>query len=121
MKFIPFSVFILIPGLELLLPPFLMIFPNTVPSQFMSKEARDKKFLEASERRDKAATFLNATLPKILYALEKDEDLIPDDLELLKNLKSDLKNKYVLPSDLLRYRGIFKRYCQFKYIKIETL
>ena len=32
MKFIPFSLFILIPGAELLLPPFLMVFPNSVPS-----------------------------------------------------------------------------------------
>jgi len=43
-KFIPFSFFILIPGAEILLPPFLMVFPNSVPSQFMSKEARNKKF-----------------------------------------------------------------------------
>jgi hypothetical protein len=32
MKFIPFSVFILIPGLELLLPAWLMIFPKSIPS-----------------------------------------------------------------------------------------
>ena len=31
-KFIPFSFFILIPGAEILLPPFLVIFPNSVPS-----------------------------------------------------------------------------------------
>ena len=31
-KFIPFSFFILIPGAEILLPPFLMVFPNSVPS-----------------------------------------------------------------------------------------
>ena len=37
MKFIPFSLFIIVPGLELLLPPFLVIFPNSVPSQFMSE------------------------------------------------------------------------------------
>lgn len=43
-KFIPFSFFILIPGAELLLPPFLMVFPNSIPSQFMSEEARAKKF-----------------------------------------------------------------------------
>jgi len=44
MKFIPFSFFILIPGAELLLPPFLMVFPNSVPSQFMSDSARLAKF-----------------------------------------------------------------------------
>jgi LETM1 and EF-hand domain-containing protein 1 len=43
-KFIPFSVFILIPGLELLLPAWVMIFPNSVPSQFMSNSNRVKKF-----------------------------------------------------------------------------
>ena len=31
-KFIPFSFFILIPGAEILLPPFLMVFPNSKPS-----------------------------------------------------------------------------------------
>lgn len=59
MKFIPFSFFIIIPGLELLLPPFLVIFPNSVPSQFMSNEARLQKYKAVSERRDKAAIHLN--------------------------------------------------------------
>lgn len=31
-KFIPFSFFIVVPGAELLLPPWLLIFPNSVPS-----------------------------------------------------------------------------------------
>jgi len=44
-KFVPFSVFILIPGLELLLPAFLLVFPNSIPSQFLSDDAREKKFI----------------------------------------------------------------------------
>lgn len=35
-KFIPFSIFIIIPGLEVLLPAWLVIFPNAIPSQFKS-------------------------------------------------------------------------------------
>ena len=35
-KFVPFSFFILIPGAEILLPPFLVVFPEAVPSQFLS-------------------------------------------------------------------------------------
>jgi len=31
-KFVPFSFFILIPGAEILLPPFLVVFPNSIPS-----------------------------------------------------------------------------------------
>jgi len=33
-KFIPFSLFIIIPGMELLLPVWLIIFPNSKPSQW---------------------------------------------------------------------------------------
>jgi len=58
MKFIPFSIFIIIPGLELLLPPYLMIFPNAKPSQFMGEEARKERFKKISDRRDRAAQFL---------------------------------------------------------------
>lgn len=31
-KFIPFSVFIIVPGAELLLPAWLVVFPNSIPS-----------------------------------------------------------------------------------------
>jgi len=41
-KFIPFSIFIIVPGAELLLPAWLVVFPNSIPSQFLSDEARYK-------------------------------------------------------------------------------
>lgn len=43
-KFIPFSIFIIVPGAELLLPAWLMVFPNSIPSQFLSDDARYKQF-----------------------------------------------------------------------------
>jgi len=43
-KFIPFSLFIIIPGAELLLPAWLVVFPNSIPSQFLSNDARSKQF-----------------------------------------------------------------------------
>jgi LETM1 and EF-hand domain-containing protein 1 len=58
-KFIPFSFFIIVPGAEILLPPFLVIFPNSIPSQFMSEEARAKKFQEIKDKRQAAAKILN--------------------------------------------------------------
>lgn len=39
MKFIPFSIFMVVPGAELLLPAWLVIFPNSIPSQFLSNDA----------------------------------------------------------------------------------
>ena len=72
-KFIPFSFFILIPGAELLLPPFLMVFPNSVPSQFMSEKARNDRFMMIKSRREEAAKKLQMMLPGLMYKLEKDE------------------------------------------------
>lgn len=43
-KFLPFSFFIIVPGAELLLPAWLMVFPNSIPSQFLSDDARYKQF-----------------------------------------------------------------------------
>lgn len=62
-KFVPFSFFILIPGAEILLPPFLMVFPNSKPSWFMQDEDRQKKFLEIKKKREAAAKKLNVSLP----------------------------------------------------------
>lgn len=39
LRLIPFSVFVIIPGLELLLPVFLRFFPNMLPSTFEDKFA----------------------------------------------------------------------------------
>jgi LETM1 and EF-hand domain-containing protein 1 len=42
-KFIPFSFFIVVPGAELLLPAWLLIFPSSIPSQFLSAEEKEAK------------------------------------------------------------------------------
>jgi len=72
-RFVPFSFFILIPGAEFLLPPFLVVFPNSIPSQFQSEETRAQKFQAINKRRHKAAINLNQSLPLYLKHLEQDE------------------------------------------------
>ena len=42
-KMIPFSFFLIIPGAELVLPLWLKIFPNSLPSQFISDDERQDK------------------------------------------------------------------------------
>jgi len=121
MKFIPFSVFILVPGLELLLPPFLVIFPNSVPSQFMSDDARAAKIEKFKERRAKAATLLTKKIPNYLFYLENDELVEKEDKLKLQELKAALKNPHLLPTDLLQYRGVFKRYADFRHLGVEQL
>jgi hypothetical protein len=57
----------------------------------MSEEARDKKFQEIKEKRMSAAKILNQRLQNFMFALEKDENLMPGDIERIKSLKLALK------------------------------
>mmetsp|Transcript_16605 Transcript_16605/g.28276 ORF Transcript_16605/g.28276 Transcript_16605/m.28276 type:complete len:305 (+) Transcript_16605:440-1354(+) len=120
-KFIPFSFFILIPGAEILLPPFLVIFPNSVPSQFMSDQARAKKYEQIKERRINAARHLVQLLPNYLYSLEKDSQVGTEDIAKIQQLKSDFKKAQLLPTDLLQYKYLFKRFADFRYFNVKNL
>lgn len=68
-KFVPFSLFLLIPGGELFLPAWVMIFPNSIPSQFVGEEERIKKFHQMRERQEDAAEKLLYILPNYLAKL----------------------------------------------------
>jgi len=87
----------------------------------MSDKAREEKFVKISERRDKSAMRLNQVLPNYFNSLEKDDKIHPSDLERIKDLKSLLKKKDLLPTDLLQFRDIFKRYADFKFFSVKDL
>ncbi|KAL1892668.1 LETM1 domain-containing protein ylh47 [Sporothrix stenoceras] len=61
-RLVPFSVFVIVPFAELLLPIALRLFPNLLPSTYEGKTSRDKKasFLRAT--RKEVSDFLRLTL-----------------------------------------------------------
>ncbi|KAF7163489.1 hypothetical protein CNMCM5623_008390 [Aspergillus felis] len=61
-RLIPFSMFIIIPFAELLLPIALKLFPNLLPSTYEGQKAREKKALNLSSTRQEVSTFLKNTL-----------------------------------------------------------
>ncbi|KAL2829729.1 MRS7 family protein [Aspergillus cavernicola] len=61
-RLIPFSMFLIIPFAELLLPVALKLFPNLLPSTYEGKTAREKKALNLSSTRKEVSTFLKNTL-----------------------------------------------------------
>ncbi|CDZ96508.1 Ca2-binding transmembrane protein LETM1/MRS7 [Phaffia rhodozyma] len=62
LRLIPFSVFVIIPGLELLLPVFLKFFPNMLPSTFEDKYAAEEKQRKLLRVRIGMAKFLQETI-----------------------------------------------------------
>ncbi|KAL7413703.1 LETM1-like protein-domain-containing protein [Mrakia frigida] len=62
LRLLPFSVFVIIPGLELLLPVFLKFFPNMLPSTFEDKFAAEEKQRKLLRVRINMAKFLQETI-----------------------------------------------------------
>ncbi|RMD42927.1 hypothetical protein DV735_g2172, partial [Chaetothyriales sp. CBS 134920] len=61
-RLVPFSVFVIVPFAELLLPVALTIFPNMLPSTYESQHSREAKASRLSETRKSVSTFLRNTL-----------------------------------------------------------
>ncbi|KAL3464450.1 LETM1-like protein-domain-containing protein [Aspergillus heterothallicus] len=61
-RLIPFSMFVIIPFAELLLPVALKLFPNLLPSTYEGQSAREKKALGLSSTRKEVSAFLKNTL-----------------------------------------------------------
>ncbi|KAJ5335301.1 hypothetical protein N7452_007704 [Penicillium brevicompactum] len=61
-RLVPFSMFLIVPFAELLLPVALKIFPNMLPSTYEGQKARDAKALNLSSTRKEVSGFLRNTL-----------------------------------------------------------
>jgi LETM1 and EF-hand domain-containing protein 1, mitochondrial len=59
---VPFSVFVIVPFAELLLPVALKLFPNMLPSTYEGETAREAKRAALSKTRKDVSTFLRTTI-----------------------------------------------------------
>lgn len=61
-RLVPFSVFVIVPFAELLLPVALKLFPNLLPSTFEGQTSREAKAARLRTTRRNVSTFLRETL-----------------------------------------------------------
>ncbi|KAG4431538.1 hypothetical protein IFR05_012973 [Cadophora sp. M221] len=61
-RLVPFSVFVLVPFAELLLPVALKLFPNLLPSTYEGQSSKDKKATNLRATRKEVSSFLRNTL-----------------------------------------------------------
>lgn len=61
-RLVPFSVFLIVPFAELLLPVALKIFPNLLPSTYEGQTSKDKKMTSLRATRKEVSSFLSDTL-----------------------------------------------------------
>ena len=61
-RLVPFSVFVIVPFAEFLLPVALRIFPNLLPSTYEGQKSKDKKATDLRATRKEVSAFLRNTL-----------------------------------------------------------
>lgn len=61
-RLVPFSVFVIVPFAELLLPVALKLFPNLLPSTYEGQTSKDKKASHLRTTRKEVSNFLRETL-----------------------------------------------------------
>lgn len=105
-RLVPFSMFVIIPFAELLLPVALKLFPNLLPSTYEGQKAKEKKALSLSSTRKEVSSFLRNTLREtglpVTAATVKNEEFA----EFFKKIR----NTGETPStdDVIRVCKIFK-------------
>ena len=65
------------------------------------------------KRRDDAAEKLVYIVPNYLTFLTKKDSIAEEDKKKIEELRALLKTDYVLSTQLLQYRAIFKKYLKF--------
>jgi LETM1 and EF-hand domain-containing protein 1 len=71
-KFIPYSIFMTIPFLEAFLPIYMILFPNSMPTQFMFESQVGKKTSELVEAQQDAYNKIIPLLPKFANVIGLD-------------------------------------------------
>ena len=86
-KFVPFSLFLLIPGGELFLPAWVLVFPNSIPTQFVAEEERAKRFEEMRKKQIVSCERLFRGTPMYLSSLLEAHDVSEKSKNEIKDLK----------------------------------
>lgn len=111
-RLVPFSIFIIVPCMELTLPLFIKLFPNMLPSTFQEKNDEEEKIGKQLKVRVEMAKFLQDTIEEI--ALERKNKLENKNgeskaLEFARFIKKvRQEGGYVSNEELFKYSKLFE-------------
>lgn len=88
-RLVPFSVFIIVPFMELLLPLAIKLFPGMLPSTFQTATERDDKLKQSLKVRLEMAKFLQTTLDDMsVQSKDKNNQAAKEFSEFFKRIRS---------------------------------
>ncbi|CEF70026.1 LETM1-like domain-containing protein [Strongyloides ratti] len=109
-RLVPFSVFIIVPFMELALPLFIKLFPNMLPSTFQEASKEKEKFKQQAAMRSEMAKFLQTTLEEVgLERKKKTDGKAPASLEFANFIKTVREGDgYVSNEDIFKFLKCFE-------------
>lgn len=109
-RLVPFSVFILVPFMELLLPVALKLFPGMLPSTFTSADEREVKMRRALKAKLEYARFLQQTLDEMSPqdASSHHSQSASDFVKFYDKIKAGTGPDTVTNKDILKFSKLFE-------------
>ena len=100
-KFIPYSVMIIVPGAELFFPPYILLFPNSTPMRFIPLNSLGERTEQLSKKQDEGYDLFVPSLPRLAALLDIDPVLLHKSLSSLQNSQGLEKDwQYYQASDI---------------------
>jgi hypothetical protein len=120
-KFAPYSLFLTIPFMELLLPLYLVIFPNSIPSQFFSEKTIGEINNAFKMKQKKGYQILKS---KLYIVFKEDFIKIKKEINIIKDNENDLeiKNRILqLDKELMKkidneWDSYYSKKLKFRYL-----
>ncbi|CAD6505261.1 BgTH12-00753 [Blumeria graminis f. sp. triticale] len=105
-RLVPFSVFILVPFAELLLPVALKLFPNMLPSTYEGQKSKDTKVTTLRATRKEVSNFLRDTLKESGLPLSPATTQRDEFTQFFRKLRAT--GEYPSPTEVINVCKIFK-------------
>ena len=123
-RLVPFSIIVVVPFMELLLPVFLKLFPNMLPSTFQDSDKREQQLKRELKVRLNVAQFLTDTMERMAQdkATTKGEsELKTTAEELLRLLNAARSGERLTTDQLLSVARLFDDEITFETLSSEQL
>jgi LETM1 and EF-hand domain-containing protein 1, mitochondrial len=107
-RLVPFSVFVIVPFMELLLPVALKLFPGMLPSTFTTKSEREAKMKRTLTAKLEYAKFLQKTLDEMApKGKGRDSKSASDFVNFYQKIKTQGR-EIVNNEEILKYSKLFE-------------
>lgn len=125
-KFMPYSFFIVVPLAELLIPPYLILFPNSTPGQFLTSAQKGDITKKLAQDQIDGYNLIVRSLPKFSKLIDIDPIRLYESLSNLQNTEGREKDRQFytasdLEEKLMRFLDRRNKEALVETISLETL